>query len=166
MGDLKCQVRCQLIPPPHTHSVSAGKQKCVLFPLQVSLPAVHRLGLKGSNGRVKASPGKEKWERACLHPCPLCPSRGSSSRCHCGPKSRQGDSLPSSCHPPSAHLLPRPLSGYHLHMWEPCNLDQASLSFCFLICKIGMKKRNGPHRGDKKSLSLPKHVLTACLTHS
>lgn len=48
------------VPPPHTHPVSARKQKCVLFPLQVSLPAVHRLGLKGSNGRVTAIPGKRE----------------------------------------------------------------------------------------------------------
>lgn len=48
------------VPPPHTHPVSAGKQKCVLFPLQVSLPAAHRLGLEGSNGRVTGIPGKRE----------------------------------------------------------------------------------------------------------
>lgn len=60
------------VPPPHTHPVSTGKQKYVLFPLQVSLPAVHRLGLKGSDGRVtgirEKRSGSGHGGADCLHP--------------------------------------------------------------------------------------------------
>lgn len=40
----------------------AGKQKYALFPLPISLPDVHGLGLKGSTGRVTGIPGKREVE--------------------------------------------------------------------------------------------------------
>lgn len=101
------------VPPPNTHPVSTGKQKCVLFPLQVSLPAVHGLGLKGLNGKVIGIPGKREVGVGTgrLTVCILVPfvlAEVPLPVCHCGSESRHGDSLPASCHPPSAHLLPRP----------------------------------------------------------
>ena len=69
------------VPATHMHPVSPRKQKCALFPLQVSLPAVHGLRVQvggHSHPREKRSRSGQ-GEPDCLHPRPLCPRRGSPS---------------------------------------------------------------------------------------
>jgi hypothetical protein len=127
--------------PAHIHPVSPGKQKCVLFPLQVSLPAAHELGLKGSSRRVTAVPGKREvgvgmgplsapisplsWQRF------LFPSVTVGQRAGMG----------------QPHSLPLCLSWRcHLPLWGLCDLGQATEPLClsFCICKMEMRKEIEP----------------------